>query len=112
MKGDADMLVRECEVCQKHCPYIHIHAADMIAISSSCPLARWGIDIVGPFVKVRGSKQFLVVAVNYFTKWVDAELLLKITKGRWYISSGNLVAGASDYLVSLLLTMDISSREM
>nr|GEV25488.1 reverse transcriptase domain-containing protein [Tanacetum cinerariifolium] len=34
----------------------------------------WGIDFVGPFSSSRGNK-YLLVAVNYFSKWVEAKAL-------------------------------------
>lgn len=80
MKKDAEEIVKKCDTCQRHSWQIHTPAAEMIAISSLCPFARWGIDIVGPFIKTKGSNQFLVVVVDYFTKWVDAEPLSKITE--------------------------------
>lgn len=81
LKVDAIELVQKCLVCQKPGPLIHVPAADMISVSSPCPFAQWGIDIVGPFVKTTGQCWFLVVAVDYFTKWVEAEPLTRITEG-------------------------------
>ncbi|KAL0447819.1 UNVERIFIED_CONTAM: hypothetical protein Slati_1909800 [Sesamum latifolium] len=46
-----------------------------------CPFRQWGIDIVGPFPLAAGQRKFLLVAVDYFTKWVEAEPLARITKG-------------------------------
>ncbi|KAL0457905.1 UNVERIFIED_CONTAM: hypothetical protein Slati_0417700 [Sesamum latifolium] len=40
-----------------------------------------GIDIVGPFPLAYGQRKFLLVAVDYFTKWVEAEPLARITEG-------------------------------
>ncbi|KAL0447890.1 UNVERIFIED_CONTAM: Ribonuclease HI, partial [Sesamum latifolium] len=40
-----------------------------------------GIDIVGPFPLAAGQRKFLLVAVDYFTKWVEAEPLARITEG-------------------------------
>lgn len=79
MKRDAEELVRKCTACQKHGQKMHIPTIEMIAISSPCPFARWGIDIMGPFVKAKEGKQFLIVAGDYFTKWVEAEPLSKIS---------------------------------
>lgn len=73
MRKDAEEMVKKCPSCQKHGQKIHIPAIEMIAISSPCRFARWGVDIVGPFVKAKEGKQFLVIAVDYFTKWVEAE---------------------------------------
>ncbi|KAL0406282.1 UNVERIFIED_CONTAM: Enzymatic polyprotein [Sesamum latifolium] len=46
-----------------------------------CPFRQWGIDIVGPFPLAVGQRKFLLVAVDYFTKWVEAEPLARITEG-------------------------------
>jgi len=37
------------------------------------------MDIVGPFPLATGQRRFLIVAVDYFTKWIEAEPLAKIT---------------------------------
>nr|GEV64430.1 reverse transcriptase domain-containing protein [Tanacetum cinerariifolium] len=36
--------------------------------------AVWGIDFMGPFLSSRGNK-YILVAVNYFSKWVEAKAL-------------------------------------
>ncbi|XP_077249430.1 uncharacterized protein LOC143888977 [Tasmannia lanceolata] len=40
----------------------------------------WGMDILGPFPPASGGREFVVVAIEYFTKWVGDELLAKITE--------------------------------
>ncbi|KAL0355399.1 UNVERIFIED_CONTAM: hypothetical protein Sradi_3986800 [Sesamum radiatum] len=40
-----------------------------------------GIDIVGPFPLAAGQRKFLLVAVDYFTKWVEAKPLARISEG-------------------------------
>ncbi|KMT08288.1 hypothetical protein BVRB_6g142130 [Beta vulgaris subsp. vulgaris] len=37
------------------------------------------MDILGPFPIAAGQKKFVIVAVDYFTKWVEAEALRGIT---------------------------------
>jgi len=39
------------------------------------------MNIVGPFPQATGQRKFLLVAVDYFTKWIEAEPLAKITAG-------------------------------
>ncbi|XP_074325427.1 uncharacterized protein LOC141663523 [Apium graveolens] len=39
----------------------------------------WGIDILGPFPVASGQRKFIVVAIDYFTKWIKAKALAKIT---------------------------------
>lgn len=45
----------------------------MTNMMSPSPFLEWGIDIVGPFPEAPGRLKFLIVAVDYFTKWVEAE---------------------------------------
>ncbi|XP_075507621.1 uncharacterized protein LOC142544461 [Primulina tabacum] len=52
----------------------------MKPIWASCPFDQWGMNIVGPFSVARAQKKFLLVAVDYFSKWVEAEPLAKITE--------------------------------
>jgi transposase InsO family protein len=39
----------------------------------------WGIDILGPFPQATGQRRWLVVAVDYFTKWIEATPITAIT---------------------------------
>jgi transposase InsO family protein len=41
-------------------------------------LQRWGIDIVGPLTTAQGNYKFTVVAVEYFTKWIEVKPLVNI----------------------------------
>ena len=38
-----------------------------------------GIDLLGPFPPAKGQRKFVIVAINYFTKYVEAEALSSIT---------------------------------
>ena len=44
------------------------------------PFAQWGLDIMGPFLTGVRQQKFLVVGIDYFTKWVEAEALATITE--------------------------------
>ncbi|XP_057791067.1 uncharacterized protein LOC131008192 [Salvia miltiorrhiza] len=50
----------------------------MEVMYAACPFDKWGIDIVGKLPTVPGGKCFLIVAVDYFSKWVEAEAVAKI----------------------------------
>ena len=45
------------------------------------PLQRWGVDIVRPLPTAPGNLCFTAVALKYFTKWIKAKALAKITSG-------------------------------
>ena len=42
------------------------------------PFAQWGLDIIGPFLMRVRQLKFLVAGIDYFTKWVEAEVLATI----------------------------------
>ena len=54
-------------------------ASELKYIHNPVPFAQWGLDLLGPFKQVAGGKKFLVVAIDYFKKWVEAESLATIT---------------------------------
>ena len=41
---------------------------------------QWGLDIMGAFPTAVRQLKFLVVGIDYFTKWVEAETLATITE--------------------------------
>ena len=49
-------------------------------MSSPWSLAQWGIDILRPLLQAPLQKKFWIVAIDYFTKWIEAEPIAKITK--------------------------------
>ncbi|XP_073017901.1 uncharacterized protein [Primulina eburnea] len=81
MHQDAARVVRSCEGCQRHSNINHHPTALMKPIQASCPFDQWGLDIVGSFPVARAQKKFLLVGIDYFSKWVEAEPLAKITEG-------------------------------
>ncbi|KAL0411222.1 UNVERIFIED_CONTAM: hypothetical protein Slati_3711900 [Sesamum latifolium] len=47
---------------------------------SPCPFIQWGMDIVGPFPVAADQRKFFTGSHHYFTKWVGAEPLARITE--------------------------------
>ncbi|CAA0813274.1 Unknown protein, partial [Striga hermonthica] len=80
MREDAKTMVKKCLQCQKHGPLIHHPTEAMTTMSAPIPFAQSGIDLVGPMPQGTGQRKFLIVAVDYSTKWVEAEPLAKITE--------------------------------
>jgi hypothetical protein len=40
---------------------------------SPWPFHTWGLDLLGSFNAALGQLKYLLVAVDYFTKWIEAE---------------------------------------
>jgi hypothetical protein len=48
-------------------------------IAQSWPLQWWGINIVGKLTPAQGNYTFSIVAVEYFTKWVEVKLVTNVS---------------------------------
>jgi hypothetical protein len=75
---DEKALVRQCEACQKTANQQNLSSMSVHLIPPSWPLQRWGMDLVGPLPMAQGNCRFVAVAVDYFTKWVEAKPLANI----------------------------------
>ena len=75
METDCQDYVKKCKPCQKHGNLIHQKQEQLHHILSPWPFAKWGMDILGPFTPGKGQVKFLIVAVDYFTKWIEAKPL-------------------------------------
>ena len=76
----ATKLVKKCKVCQEHAKISHLPSEPLTSVTSPWPFQKWGLDILGPLPIGRGQCKFIVVAVDYFTKWAEVEPLTTITE--------------------------------
>ncbi|XP_043816085.1 uncharacterized protein LOC122724620 [Manihot esculenta] len=79
IKKEMEEFVRKCNVSQRFANAINIPTTPQSSISSMWSFSQWGIDILGPFSKTTGQKKFVIVAVEYFSKWPEAEAVPTIT---------------------------------
>ncbi|GJX54279.1 reverse transcriptase domain-containing protein [Tanacetum coccineum] len=79
MHKDARTLIRACQDCQVHKPVPRNLQQKLTPITSSWPFYKWGIDIAGPFSEGPVKVKFLIVAMEYFTKWIKAKPVATIT---------------------------------
>ena len=75
---DAKALVQKCKGCQKFRSKPHQPASALKTIPIAWPFAVWGLDMVGPFKTARGGLTHLLVAVDKFTKWIEAKPIKKL----------------------------------
>ena len=73
---DAHEIMRTCPNCQKHAHYSKFSPEEVHLIPPIWPLVRWGIDIVSPLPTAPGNFKYAAVAVEYFSKWIEAKALL------------------------------------
>ncbi|GAU49235.1 hypothetical protein TSUD_183260 [Trifolium subterraneum] len=78
MQKDAKDHVLKCDKCQRHGDMHIAPANELKTLISPWPFAWWGMDILGPFSTAARQVKYLIVVVDYFTKWIEAEPLAKI----------------------------------
>ncbi|GJR64577.1 reverse transcriptase domain-containing protein [Tanacetum coccineum] len=79
MHEDARKLIQACQDCQVHKPVLRNPQQKLSPIISPWPFYKWGINIAGPFPEGPENVKFLIVAIDYFTKWIEAKPVATIT---------------------------------
>ena len=74
---DAIELVKKCKICQKQVKISRLPSEPLTLVTSPWPFQQWGLDILGPLPIGKGQ---CIVAVDYFTKWTEAEPLATVTE--------------------------------
>ncbi|KAK3025881.1 hypothetical protein RJ639_042310 [Escallonia herrerae] len=82
IQKDAIEFARRCDKCQKFSPVTHTPVAPLTLVVSPIPFAIWGMDLLGSFPMASGQRRFMIVAIDYFTIWTEAESLATITSAK------------------------------
>jgi hypothetical protein len=77
---DATQFVKACDKCQRFANVPRVPPEEFTPITSPWPFAQWELNIMGPFPVGTKQAKFLVVAIDYFTKWVEAKPLATISE--------------------------------
>ena len=72
MLRDAIELVKKCKVCQEHAKISRFPSEPLTLVTSPWPFQQWGLDILGPLPIGKGQCKFIIVAVDYFSKWAES----------------------------------------
>jgi hypothetical protein len=76
---DAADLVQKCENCKKCAKDQKQPSSLTQLIQPTWPLQRWGLDLLGPLPPAQGNLKYVVLAMEYFSKWIEAKPLATIT---------------------------------
>ncbi|XP_075663019.1 uncharacterized protein LOC142632519 [Castanea sativa] len=81
MEVDCSAHVRKCHQCEVHGGLKHMPPMPLHTMTSLWPFSTWGIDIIGKIhLTAFNDHEFILVAIDYFTKWVEAASHKKSTK--------------------------------
>nr|GEV99759.1 reverse transcriptase domain-containing protein [Tanacetum cinerariifolium] len=82
MHKDARNIIRKCSDYQIHRLITRHPQQPLTPIMAPWPFYKWGIDIACLFLEGPGKVNFLIVAIDYFTKWIEAKAVATITGGQ------------------------------
>ncbi|RDY12613.1 Pol polyprotein, partial [Mucuna pruriens] len=73
LESDCYQHVQKCIKCQTHADHINVAPSTLHNLTSPWPFSKWGIDLIGPIKpKASNGHRFILVAIDYFTKWVES----------------------------------------
>ena len=77
----AKEIVDKCEGCQFYSNMSHMPASALKTIPLVWPFVVWGLDMVVPLRTGRSGFTHLLVAVDKFTKWIEAKPIKNLDSG-------------------------------
>nr|XP_025685219.1 uncharacterized protein LOC112786010 [Arachis hypogaea] len=104
---------KACQECQKHGSIQQIPASELHSIIKPWPFRDWALDLIG-LIHPPSSKQhkFILVAIDYFIKWVEAVPLIEVGQASKeyqydhlysvYAQANGQVEAANKILISLI----------
>ena len=64
--------VKSCHDCQTHANLNHVLPSELYSMTSPWPFSVWGIDVIRRIApKASNGHEYILVAINYVTKWVE-----------------------------------------
>jgi hypothetical protein len=69
--------VKKCHLCQIFSWKMRAHPAPMFPIITVGPFAKWGIDYTTCNPTSARGHHYIIVVVDYFTKWVESMPMFK-----------------------------------
>ncbi|GKA62354.1 reverse transcriptase domain-containing protein [Tanacetum coccineum] len=82
MHKDTRNIIQKYDDCQVHRPVPKNPQQKLTPITLLWPFYKWGINIYSPFPKAQGKVKFMIIAIDYFTKWIEAKAIAIITKSQ------------------------------
>jgi hypothetical protein len=80
LEKDCIDYVRKCHKCQVHSDKVNGPPTALFNLASPWPFAMWGIDVIRPVnSKANNRHRFILVAIDYFTKWVEVSSHAHVT---------------------------------
>ena len=81
MENNCCIHVRKCNKCQAFANNVNAPPMPLNVLAVPWPFSMWGIDVIGA-IEPRASNghRFILVAIDYITKWVEAASYSSVTR--------------------------------
>ncbi|XP_050386257.1 uncharacterized protein LOC126802648 [Argentina anserina] len=79
LASDAQELARSCHKCQIHGPIPRLPSEPLSYIVSPWINCLWGMDLIGPLPVGKCQFKWVIVCIDYHSKWIEAAPLTAIT---------------------------------
>ncbi|PKI58502.1 hypothetical protein CRG98_021104 [Punica granatum] len=80
METDCVKHVRHCHLCYVYANQIRVQPNELHPMAAPWPISIWGMDVLGPInPKASNGHLFILVDIDYFTKWIEAITLASVT---------------------------------
>ena len=81
METDCHHHSRTCHKCQIYADKVHVPLVPLNIMTDQWPFVMWGINMIGEIKPTTSNGHcFILVAIDYFTKWVEAVSFASVTK--------------------------------
>ena len=81
MESNCSIHVRKCHKCQAFADNVNAPPIPLNVLAAPWPFSMWGIDVIGAIEpKASNEHHFIIVAIDYFTKWFEAASYTSITR--------------------------------
>jgi len=81
VKNDCCIHVKNYEKCQTYADNINVAPTTLNVLIAPWPFSMWGIDVIGAIEpKASNGHRFIIVAIDYLTKWVEAASYANVTR--------------------------------
>ena len=78
IKANALNLIR-CNKCQRYAHVPRKPFVEQLPLVVTYPFDQWGVDLLDPFPIIPSQLKYLIAAIEYLTKWIEAEPLVTLT---------------------------------
>ena len=80
IKSDCCVHVRKCHKCQTFADNVNALLVPLNVLAAPWPFSMWGIDVIGAIKpKATNGHHFILVTIDYFTKWVKIASYASVT---------------------------------